>query len=152
MMLMPFYIWQDTRVSAHWNYSFDMHHWYWGHVSCFLHHEAPQGTPSASDVFMVGNIHCLPKCQATFFICKNKFSPFFQYKNICFLGIFQDFCFFVFCFFFFFISIHLLYLLYNGNFIFTFVFCIGFPWNLYEFFHYIFQNNSRKKLVSFMTF
>lgn len=34
---------------------------------------------------------------------------------------------------------------------FCFLYC-GFPWNLYEFFHYIFQNNSRKKLVSFMTF
>ena len=33
-----------------------------------------------------------------------------------------------------------------------FIFCIGFPWNLHEFFHYIFQNNSRKKRVSFMTF
>ena len=97
-MLTPFYIWQDTRVSAHWNYSFDMHHWYWGHVSCFLYHESPQGTPSGSDGFMVGNIHCLPKCQATFFVCKKKFSPFFQYKNICFLGIFQDFCFFFFFF------------------------------------------------------
>ena len=53
---------------------------------------------------------------------------------------------------FFFNYIHLFYLLYNGNFIFTFIFCIGFPWNLYEFFHYIFQNNSRKKLVSFMPF
>ena len=40
---MPFYIWQDARVSAHWNYSFDMHHWYWGHVSCFSPSWIPSG-------------------------------------------------------------------------------------------------------------
>ena len=33
-----------------------------------------------------------------------------------------------------------------------FIFCFGFPWNLHEFFHFIFQNNSRRKLVSFRTF
>ena len=42
-MLTPFYIWQDTRVSAHWNYSFDMHHWYWGHVILFSPSWIPSG-------------------------------------------------------------------------------------------------------------
>ena len=118
------------------------------HVSCFLHPESPQGTSSGSDGFMVGNIHCLPKCQATFFVCKNKFSPFFQYKNICFLGIFQDFCF---CFFFkkiiFIFSIYC-----TMEILFSFSFSVLVILEIYEIFHYIFQNNSGKKLVSFMTF
>ena len=31
-----FYIWEDARVWAHWNQSFDMHHSYLGPVSCFF--------------------------------------------------------------------------------------------------------------------
>ena len=33
-----------------------------------------------------------------------------------------------------------------------FIIYIGFPWNWHELFHFIFQNNSGKKMVSFMTF
>ena len=147
---MPFYIWQDTRVSAHWNYSFDTHHWYWGHVSCF----SPSWIPSGYTVrfwWLHGWRHSLfIKVSGNIFLSARKnFHHFSKIKIFASLVYFRTL---VSLFFFFSNYIHLLYLLYNRNFIFTFIFCIGFPWNLYELFHYIFQNNSRKKLVSFMPF
>ena len=35
MIIVLFYIWEDARVWAHWNHSFDMHLSYLGPVSCF---------------------------------------------------------------------------------------------------------------------
>ena len=40
---------------------------------------------------MVGNIHCLPKCQATFFICKNKFHHLSNIKIFASLVFFRTF-------------------------------------------------------------
>ena len=147
-MLTPFYTWQDTRVSAHWNYSFIMHHWYWGMYLVFsimnplrVHHEVLMASWLAT--FIV-----YESVRQHFSSARRNFHHFSNIKIFASLVFFRTFVFFSF----FLNCIHHLYLLYNGNFIFTFVFCIGFPWDLYEFFHYIFQNNSRKKLVSFMTF
>ena len=97
-MLTPFYIWQDTRVSAHWNYSFIMHHWYWGMYLVFsimnplrVHHEVLMASWLAT--FIV-----YQSVRQHFSSARTNFHHFFQYKNICFLGIFQDFCFFFFFF------------------------------------------------------
>ena len=43
MILLLFYIWEDARVWAHWNYYFDLHLNYLGPVSCSLHPELPSG-------------------------------------------------------------------------------------------------------------
>ena len=46
MILVVFYVWEVSRVWAHWNYSFAMHLNYLGPVACFLHPESPQGVPA----------------------------------------------------------------------------------------------------------
>ena len=69
MIIVLFYIWEDARVWAHWNHSFDMHLSYLGPVSCFLQSKFPSGHTVwgwNADDLIVGNIHYLLKWQARF--------------------------------------------------------------------------------------
>ena len=74
MNLALFYVWEDARVWAHWNHSFDTHLNYLGPVSYF----SPSWIPSGYTVRGVGgcngwwldghNILCLLIQQVTFFV------------------------------------------------------------------------------------
>ena len=44
--LMLFYTWEDARVWAHWNHSFDLHLSHLGPVSCFSYPKFPQDSLS----------------------------------------------------------------------------------------------------------
>ena len=89
IILVLFCVWEDARVWAHWNYSFDMHLNYLGLVSCFLHPEFPsRGTTELggwswehtgySGCWVdAGNLDCLLDWQATFLCLQNWQATFF---------------------------------------------------------------------------
>ena len=82
IILVLFCVWEDARVWAHWNYSFDMHLNYLGLVSCFLHPEFPsRGTTEVGGG--VGSTQATVAAglmQVTLIVCWTGRQHFFVYR------------------------------------------------------------------------
>ena len=93
MILVLFYVWDDARVSAHWNYSFDIHLNYLGQYSAFLHSDTLLGAAAVVDG-QSPQQHPLFTEMASGFICPQlldtKMDLIFEIPRSHFLYIFED--------------------------------------------------------------